>query len=60
MRGEESQERLLGAGQPRLLADRGLLFLLRKHPRRVSVSEERDRDSGARGAESVSGGAKGV
>lgn len=54
---EESQEQLLGAGQPRLLADCSLLFLLCNLPRRVNVLEEWDEDQGARGAESMFWGA---
>lgn len=57
---EESQERLLGAGRPRLLAVCSLLFLLCKLLRRANVLEEWDKDQGARGAESMFEGAKGV
>lgn len=50
---EESQERLLGAGWPRLLADYSLLFLFCKLLRGVNILEEWEKAQGVRGAECV-------
>lgn len=57
---EESQEQLLGAGQPRLIADCSLLFLLCKLPRRVNILEKLRKRLGSWGSEGLGGRVEGV